>query len=174
MLALWQLVYYRRRATDVASVDRKHSGPQFVSEIRVLARMGLGGLALSLMFATGYAFTLDAQIRGEFISDGIVWAPFLVVGGVFQATGWFRLLKSEGDSFAIRVLISVGCLSMLVAVGFLREMLRISKVDLTVVNASVKAAAGVGGFELFVGFTILNIGLMAYCIRLVNRRTTGE
>ena len=169
-LALWQLVYYRRRAM----VNEQQDGTQFVSDVHLLARMGLGGLVFSLIFAIGYMATLSSQIRGEFIGAGIVWALCLVVGGVFQAAGWFRLLKSEGDSLKVRFLVSVGCLLMLVAVGFLREMLRISKVDLTVVNASVKAAAGVGGFELFVGFTILNIGLMAYCIRLVNRRTTGE
>ena len=166
VLALWQVAWYQRITPLGSSSDRPHAR----ADLQILARMALGGLLLALAFGVGYGVTLDASILAEFVGSGAIWLLFVFAGAACQVIGWIRAVKSNSDSLSIRFLISIGTLGMLVGVGFIREMIRISKVDVVVVNGSVKAASDVGGFELFVGFTILNIALMAYCIRLVNRR----
>jgi hypothetical protein len=58
----------------------------------------------------------------------------------------------------------------LIGVASLREIIRLSQADLDQVISATKAASDVGGFELFLIFTVLNAGLIAWCVRLVSSR----
>jgi hypothetical protein len=55
-------------------------------------------------------------------------------------------------------------------VASLIQIIRLSQADLDQVIFATKAASDVGGFELFLIFTVLNVGLVASCVRLVSSR----
>jgi hypothetical protein len=54
----------------------------------------------------------------------------------------------------------------------LREIIRLSLADLRQVTESTQAAAEVGGFVVFLIFTVINTGLIAWCIQMVRTRSS--
>jgi hypothetical protein len=59
----------------------------------------------------------------------------------------------------------------LISAAALREVIRLAHANLEQVAVATKSAAAVGGFELFVVFTLLNAALIAWCVRIASRRT---
>ncbi len=167
-LAAWQLAYYARLAT---TQDSNAHNEHFTSDIRKLAKMSLGGLMLAVVFGSSYITTLEASVRSQLTGSGALWLLLVVIGIACQAIGWTKQIKQGQLTPFLKSLVTAGNVVALVGVAFLREVIRVAHVDISNVTSNVQAAAGVGGFELFIGFTILNIGLMAFCIRVANQRS---
>ena len=104
-------------------------------------------------------------------SIGLPWLLIVISGVLFQTVGW--TIQFRRPCICNRWLTAITLASTITLLGAasLREIMRLTQADLDQVTAATKAAASVGGFELFVVFTMLNVGLIVWCIRLVRSPT---
>lgn len=159
-LAGWQIVYYSRQ--------NDHDAAAYSANVVTLARMSFAGVILSGLFAVGYATTLPGEVRSSLIgSSGGLWLIAIAAGGILQLNGWWKASSETRLSGANNLFISAGAMLALTGIAFQREIIRFAYIDATDVLANTKSAANIGGFTLFVLSTIFNIGLMAFCLRLV-------
>lgn len=160
-LAGWQLAYYAK------SEPKTEADPQHKSDVKSLGKMALSGIVLSMLFAVSYTLTLPAEIRTAIVSgSGALWLLAVAIGVVLQASSWWKAMKKDRLSGSINVLVFLGAALMLIGIGFLREIVRFSHVDVAGVSENIQAAAGVGGFLLFIASAVLCIGLMTYCLQI--------
>lgn len=155
----WQIVYYSRQNDDAAA---------YSTNVVTLARMAFAGVILSGLFAVGYATTLPAEVRSALVgSSGGLWLIAVAAGGILQLNGWWKASRETRLSGSNNLFISAGAMLALAGIAFQREIIRFAYVDAADLLANTKSAASIGGFTLFVLSTIFNIGLMAFCLRLV-------
>ena len=155
----WQLRYYS---------GRQELPTSHVNGLRMLSMVASVGILLALSCAGGYLATLTADVRTALLGTrGGPWMMGVALGSVLQLNGWWLLRKSGQLSTSSLGLVTAGCLLMLTGAGFLRELLRFVQVDASGVARNAESAASVGGFWLFVLFTIVNIVLMAVCVWLI-------
>ena len=132
--------------------------------------ISLVGLAAAVVFATLYLFAMGADSRGSILGPaGRVWIGVLVLGIATQAGAWVMQRRLEDFKVAYLIAISTGCAVTLLATASLREVIRLTHVDLAVVAAHTAEAAKVQGFVVFVVFAALCVGLIGYCVWLVRQ-----
>jgi hypothetical protein len=175
ILASWQLRGMRSRTSSWdASLPEADWTPLFHAEYRRLAITSIAGLAVAFAFALGYWTTLAPSIRIHVTgSPGRLWLVIVIASLLTQITGWTMQLRRPETTHSWLPAITAASLTTLLGVASLREIIRLAQANLQQVTASTKAAAEVGGFELFLIFTVLNIGLIAWCIQLVRSRGSG-
>lgn len=173
VLASWQLRGMRTRTKHWdATITQSDWMAMFDVEHRRLAIASMAGFACALITAMSYALTLDRTVASQFTSSvGLPWLLLAVASIMIQVIGWFTLVRRWNLSHRWLCVITGALSCTLVATASLREIVRLSHADLGKVAVATQAAANVGGFELFVVFTAMNIGLMVWCIRLVSRST---
>lgn len=160
VLAAWQLA--NRTPKDDAEDDA------LAREPKRLAMISLVGLAAAIGFATLYLFAMGAEARGAVLGPaGRVWIGVLLLGIAVQAGAWVMQRRLEDFTLAYLIAISAGCAITLVATASLREVIRLSQVDLAVVEAHTAEAMKIRGFVVFLVFAALNVGLIGFCIWLV-------
>lgn len=164
LLAGWQLRYYAsKRETD----DNGMLQSRDVDGLRTLSAVASIGLILAVSLAAGYFGRLDQGLRAVLLSSrGGPWLMVVAIGSVLQLNGWWLMRKSRKLQFSSLSVVTLGVVLVLTGAGFLRELLRFVQVDTDGVAGNVERAATVGGFWIFVLFTIFNVILMAFCIRL--------
>lgn len=162
----WQLRYY----TEKDGRPTSH-----VDGLRTLSFLASLGIILSLACAAGYLATLDTDVRSIMTgSRGGPWLMAVALGSVLQLNGWWLMRKSRRLPASSLCLVTAGCLLMLTGAGFLRELLRFVQVDANGVAQNAKLASSVGGFWLFLVFTVVNVLLMGVCVRLVLPALEGK
>ena len=176
ILSAWQLRGMRSRTacwTDAPS-DADWEA-LFQQDHRRLVLMSLCGLLASLACAFGYFLTLPETVRAALTGQaGAPWIAILLV--LVLAQGALLVGQRNSHWFSLRGLIglTVNLSGILLAAAVLREIVRLSQADLAVVTRSTATAADVGGFSLFLIFTLLNIGLISWCIRLVHEPSAQD
>ena len=161
-LAAWQLAYKIRQQETIT--------PEYTDGIATLSKVSIGGILISAAFGTVYITTLSADVRSDLLSStAAVWFMSLAIGSVLQLNAWWQAKRSKKLTQSTLLLVSGGVVLSVTAAAFLREIIRFSHVDMPTVVANTEAAMKVGGFGLFIGFTIMNVGLMAFCIKLVSK-----
>jgi hypothetical protein len=168
LLVSWQLWYAQ-------GMDR----PEIVTEVRHCAMLALAGLAATLVAGVIYFSVAGEQLRSTFYS----WlaGPYFVlavIGFVAQAYAWWR--QRAADAFETRwlTLASVGAASTLVGMTVTREAIRLhaigSEVFESVLQPQHEMAAEKGGLVVFLIFFLTNIGVIAYCFRLVKNGLVAQ
>jgi len=115
--------------------------------------------------------TLHQSVRMSLIgSMGMPWLLIAISGVLFQIVGWLFQFRRPCICNRWLSAITLASTITLLGVASLREIIRLAQANLDQVTAATKAAADVGGFELFLIFTALNVGLIAWCIQLVRLR----
>lgn len=171
ILAAWQLQGMRSRThlwAD-APVDTNWEGP-FQQDHQRLVWMSLWGLGASMMFAVGYFLSLPEPIRSALTGrTGFVWIAALILLILIHAL--LLVAQRNGSCFSPWGLtVLTGTLAgILTATAVLREIVRLTQADHAVVLHSTTAASQVSGFGLFLVFTVVNVGLMAWCVHLVRK-----
>ncbi|MEZ6035494.1 MAG: hypothetical protein R3C17_20550 [Planctomycetaceae bacterium] len=169
ILASWQL-----RGAETCAVPSTIAGGEsdrttlIRLEHRRLGTVSIAGLTLAFACATGYWTTLEPSVQTQLVgSIGLPWLLMVVASGLFQVIVW--LLQLQRPCICSRWLsaITIVMVMMLIGTASLREIVRLSQADLDQLAASTRAAAAVGGFELFIVFTMLNAVLIFWCIRMV-------
>ena len=172
VLASWQLRGMRSRtaAWDPA-VSESDWVPLFNSDHRRLGVVSIAGLAFASLCAIGYWVTLHQSVRMSLIgSIGMPWLLIAISGVLFQIVAWLFQFRRPCICNRWLSAITLASTITLLGVASLREIIRLAQANLHQVTAATKAAADVGGFELFLIFTALNFGLIAWCIQLVRLR----
>ncbi len=128
-------------------------------------------MILASLSAVGYWTTLAPQVRSVLAGNmGMPWMLIVVASVLFQIVGWLFQFRRPCICNRWLSAITTAATFTLIGVASLREIIRLSQADLDQVNAATKAAADVGGYELFLIFTALNVGLIAWCIQMVRSR----
>lgn len=172
VLGSWQLRGMRHRtpAWDSA-ISESNWLALFDADHRRLGSASIAGLVIAGCSAVGYWTTLDPSLRTHLTGNiGMPWMVIVAAAVMFQIVGW--RLQFRKPCLCNRWLSAITLAAVITMIGTasLREIIRLTHVNLDQVNAATKAAADVGGFELFLIFTVLNVGLIAWCIQMVRSR----
>jgi hypothetical protein len=172
ILASWQLRGLRSRTAHWDSaISESDWQPFFDADHRRLGIVSIVGLLLASLSAVGYWTTLVPSVRSMLVGRmGMPWMHIVAAAALFQMVGWLIQFRRPCICSRWLTAITLAATVILIGVACLREIIRISQADLDQVISATKAAADVGGFELFLVFTILNVGLIAWCVRLVRSR----
>ncbi len=163
VLAAWQLAY--RKPVSEAEDDA------LALEPKRLAYIAVGGLFAAVFFSMLYLIAMGAVSRGAVLgAPGRIWIGLLGIGIVAQAAVWWVQRKEEDFRLVYLAIITGGNVLTLLATASLREVIRLSQVELTLVATTTGSAAKVDGFWVFVAFTVINMGLIGYCIWLVRTK----
>lgn len=171
----WQLHSQQQRPKlpETSGENSSDAESLYPVESRRLSIVALGGLILSLISGVLYLGTTSADFRDRLFAEGLVWLVIALAGIALQGFGWLTQLKARCLCRLRMAVVTMGSLLMLVGIGFTRELLRVSRLNLNTITDDAQIAAEVGGFGLFIGFTVLNIALIGYCIRLVSGRSSS-
>ncbi|RLS41759.1 MAG: hypothetical protein DWH81_05520 [Planctomycetota bacterium] len=172
ILASWQLRGMRSRtAAWDASISEAEWAVLFNTEHRRLGYASIAGIAAAFACACGYWTTLETSVHTQLIGHaGWPWLIIAIASSLFQIVGWVMQFRRPCLCNRWLTTITVALLTALVAVASLREIVRLSLANLDQATTSTRAASQVGGFRLFLVFTVLNIGLIAWCIHMVRSR----
>ena len=155
LLMAWQL----RRSAKHGSATR-------------LAHWALGAALFSGVAGIAYGGTLDEKTRGAF--SGVVGVAALSVAGagwLMQVVGWIGVLRKKALRVGSLGLAAIGVLATIGGVTTVREVIRLRAIDVPSLQAEHAQAAGKGGLGVFVLFFIVNAALIAWCVRIVARRS---
>ena len=173
ILASWQLRGLRNRTAQWDStISEPDWLPYFNADHRRLGIASVVGLTLASLSAVGYWTTLRPSARTMLVgSMGMPWMLIVAAAVLFQIMGWLLQLRRPCICNPWLSAITLAATVTLIGMASLREIIRLSQANLDQVTSATKAASDVGGFELFVVFTLLNAGLIAWCVRLVGSRS---
>lgn len=160
VIVAWQL--YLRQPLRTAE--------ETVSATRTLAVLGWGGLAALVPASLAYLIAIGAETRAAVFQPG-VW-PYVILGTVgmgLQMGGWGSQWAASRLTRAGMSLISLGSVSTLLGLSFVREALRTQVVDLPQLFARHQQAAQVGGFGVFLIFGVLVSATMGWCFWTVQQ-----
>jgi hypothetical protein len=160
VVAAWQL----------ASKQPTTTREPLAVELRRLAWLSLGGLAIASAAAVVYLFQSDKPVRALCLGRfAFPYAIAAVAGVGTQVVAWVRQLR-ERNGRAGLALATLGWVVSLLGVSVLRESVRLASVDLSELHSRHASAAGIGGLGVFVVFAVLNTALIAACVWLVRRK----
>lgn len=134
-----------------------------------LVRLALVALAASAIAGVVYFFQIPADARSQILSRGWPYLALGLLGWAGQATVWG--LAWRGRELNARLLAGLSAAAVLTALGVtvLRELRRLSAIDIAAYYDQHAEAAGVGGWWLFVLLLVVNAGLIAWVIRIACR-----
>lgn len=158
---------YNQTISESTWTDLRQSG------VRQLSTVSFVALIASTACGLTYLITIPTEARAVLFSVvGLPWLILLLLTQATQTAIWFRTLKAPVNlQFRISTLIvmSILCLLSLIATAIVRELIRLSQADLNRIAENTSRASQVGGFWLFVVFTVINTALIAWCISLSMR-----
>lgn len=144
--------------------------------VRRLAKLALTGIVVSFVAGNAYWWF---QGRANFENSVAVrfqeplTRPFsylAIAGALVQLVVWRYVLQRGRLTARMLGIASVGLFATLLGVTVLREAIRLHAMDITRLYEQHAQAAQIGGWWVFVFFVAVNAGLIAWSIRLVNRR----
>jgi hypothetical protein len=157
VLAGWQL-WYLVRPDDAEWHD--------VDTGRV-SKLAVGGLTVAAVFGVIYTMQLDGAVRANLVgTPGAAWLAAVFIAVITQIAAWFFVLRKETLAATMLAVITVGNIVALVGTAALREIVRLSQVDLSRIAVHAEEARTVGGFSLFLVAALIAGGLIILCVYL--------
>jgi hypothetical protein len=159
VILAWQLRYAERRGRFMPA-----------REPRRTAVMALGGLVLSVLCGGFYYLRADESVRRA-ITSAMAF-PYLwvaVVGLVLQFLAWGAQLTRAHFAAGPLAAATAGVALTVIGTTVVREAVRLSSVDLTVLYPLHEQAFRVGGFPVFLVCFAAVAVLIAWCVALVRR-----
>ncbi len=176
ILACWQMFGMRSRDKNRdPSVTPDEWRELYSSDERRIAKASVAGLVVAVVSGCCYAMTLKPEIFSQIV--GSSGGPWLLVAGFgvgLQITGWVVQLRKSRFCPRWLTLVTLTSLATLTATASLREVIRLVQSDMQQVEQATRSAAEVGGFGVFVIFTLINTGLIGWCLRIVMKRRRLE
>ena len=165
-LCLWLAWQLRYRQIVKLPLD-----PKSTSQV---SRIAIFGLFASVV--GGIAYYLSAsQIATIFFGPMARWYLIIaVVGVISQFIGWIRIYRAGTIELPPLLICSTGLLATVAGMSVCREAIRIvtlGPLRFDELVAQHAAAMEVDGFWVFLLFAVLNLGLIAWCFRLVKGNT---
>ncbi|MBL8819610.1 MAG: hypothetical protein JNL58_26530 [Planctomyces sp.] len=172
VLMSWQLRGMKSRTDSWRDVASDVNWLTLIEdEDRRIAWVSLAAMIASLILAFCYFLTLPEEVRSNLTGTaGILWIAVLLSSSGVMITGLIRQRRSHTGSKSWLIAVTGALFVQLTAAASLREIIRLTQADLSAVVQSTKAAAEIGGLVMFLVFTVLNAGLIAFCLWLVRRK----
>jgi hypothetical protein len=154
----WQLFYFQSRKTEF----------EVSSEVRRLALMSLGGMGIAALACLVSVAQSSPEIRQVLLSSGTsLYLLFVLLGLVMQGQAWWTQLGLKQLQSHLLIRISIGAALSLLGISFLREAVRTNIIDLTGQYQKHAEAAKMGGFAVFIIFTVIVTAVIVWCIVIV-------
>ena len=125
--------------------------------------------SLTLIFVMYQAFARDAMIRTFADWNTFGYVLVAITGIIVLRVGWLVQLKRNELSTYWSAVVSAGTTVALLGICFARESIRARTINMTPLYQRHADAAQVGGFAVFLAFTILVSIAMAWCFVTVHR-----
>lgn len=159
-IVAWQFRFHQQRQTELLATEKP----------RQLAFVALVGIGLLIVAGILTYAQSDAASQNLLSTARIApWLILAIIGLAIQAAGW--LVQCWLSEFHGRLLsaITAGALSTLLGISFLREAIRASTIGVSSEYARHVEATKVGGFGVFLFFTVVVTLVIAWCFRLVSQ-----
>ena len=101
---------------------------------------------------------------------GLPYLIVLVVAICLQLAGWLMVLLRRGLDQPRLVVISVGCTLAVISASVVREIIRLTRVDISELQSHHAQASTIGGFAAFLVVATINTAVIVWCIRIVMKR----
>lgn len=162
VLLAWQFVIAKRY--------KKNGGEHAPNNISAIS---LSGLVLAVIAAVAYALIAGRGITQVLRQPShLVYLAIALLGWGIQFAGWLQVRRTQALSTNRLALISTGMMMTLLGATVLRELHRLSRVDITGLYAQHASFYQSGGFRVFLLFAVVNTALIAWSIRIVARAVT--
>ncbi len=159
VLIAWQFLIARRYGKNGGLHAPNH-----------LSAISLSGLVLALISAVAYALLAVSGIAKVLRQPShLVYLAIALLGWGIQFAGWLQVRRTQALSMNRLALISTGMMMTLLGATVLRELHRLSRVDITSLFSQHATLYQSGGFRAFLFFAVVNIILIAWSIRIVAR-----
>lgn len=137
----------------------------------LLSQIAIGGILLSSLFSGLYLAGLSKSIQEPiFGAAGLPYLILSVLGVFIQLVGWTWILRANQTCPRFTLVMStIGLTFSLIGMAAIREIIRLSQMDLAPLLAHHEKASAVSGFSLFVVFAVINVGLIGYCIMIIRK-----
>lgn len=137
---------------------------------RSLAVMAWGGQLVLIVASWTYLNFLGTPARQVLTDSAVLPHVIAALVGMILQTAWWIVQWRSGRLCRHRlVAVSIGSVSMLLGISFVREALRVSALDMTQLYPRHAAAAQVGGFSVCVVFAVLIFAMIGWCVVIVRR-----
>lgn len=138
-------------------------------ELRRLSRWSLGAVLLGAIASVTYLYQLDSNTRDSIqVASAYPYLILAIFGSLMQASAWIRIWRGGFERLWM-IVATLGCLFGLIGVSVVREVIRLSHLDITQLIDNHAAAHQIGGFAVFLLFSVINLGVIGYCVWLVSR-----
>jgi hypothetical protein len=158
--------------------SRRH-GSSPAAGAKLLSWIALGGVVASSLWAWRYYYLLAEPAQKALA--GPVGKPHLVLslaGGVVEFVAWLGLLRRGSFSARWLGLASAGLVVNFVGTAAMNETIRLATFEaagtLSALYERHAVAWKIAGLPVFVFFLVLNVVLMAWCVRRVRRAAPAE
>ena len=181
-LGIWFFAAFTTLAVELAWQGRL-LGMQLVQPPQGVAVMGLsavrrlaltatsGGLGV-LACGTAYAWTLPGETMQAVTGPlGGGWLTAAVAGLAMQLAAWAWVAVQDRFPLPVLLAATAGCLVSLTSGVVLREVVRVSMVDIEALANAHAEAATIGGLSVFLLFTAAIAAAIVWCIRTAARAT---
>ena len=128
-----------------------------------------GGLGV-LVCGIAYAWTLPSETTRAVTGPlGGAWLVAAVAGLAVQLAAWAWVAVQNRFPLPLLIAATAGCLVSLTSGVVLREVVRVSTVDIKALAAAHAEAATIGGLPVFLLFVAVNAAAIVWCIRTAAR-----
>ena len=165
MLAGWQLYWKQRRLAPDEFDDIRF-------DVNRLACAAIGGLVVATISGLVLLSRLDGELRGILL--GVVSLPYFIaafVGVLIQIAAWLVMWRLGRFSASCLCCLTFGCLATLLSATVMREVIRLTRVDIDQLLPVHAHASEIDGFAAFLGFFVINAFLISLCVWLVRKHT---
>lgn len=158
----WQL-WYRQSHGEAPPADE---------HVR-LAKLALLGIVLAAIGGIWYYVESKSTVRALLTGDlAKPYFAFASIGLIAQAIAWILQWLAPGFDRRWLGMAAAGLVATLAGMTVCREVVRLDAIGpdrLAELYSVHAAAANIEGFPVFLGFAVLNLGLIALCFFLVRR-----
>jgi hypothetical protein len=150
--------------------ERSRGEPTPPGEVRVAAAMVWGGLLCAALAAGVYVALSPTELRAEFSTgEALTCASATVAGAAVLAVSWIGPWRSSRLGAGGLLAGSIAWFIAIAGMTLLREIQRLSCMNLAALQENHARAAARGGLYVFAFFLVVNVVLIAWCFRLVRR-----
>lgn len=144
-------------------------------ETKRLAKIYCGGMVAAFAFAACYAAQIDSTVGAAILSIcGWPWIGLGMLGVLMQLAGWWLLAGRGNFTKGLMLSNTLGSTLVLLAAAALREVIRLTHVNIAQMQRHTQEASEISGLILFLIFTVVNVALMAFCVKITLARNKGQ
>ncbi|QDU93100.1 hypothetical protein [Lignipirellula cremea] len=168
LMLAWQVWWESRLDTGMPTAEQTRGAHR-------TAMIALIAIVLTSICAGAYSLLMPPAARDVVFS--MLTLPYVilsVIGVTLELIAWVPQLRAGRLKLVWLSVATVGLMLHFCGMTVINESTRLAAIDISTRYAEHAASAKIGGRWAFGFFLLLNLGLMAYCIRLTSMRRPPE